>query len=61
MDEQPKDYVELDFEKLVEQEYVNLPWYLKVVYHLQDYILIAIASAFALGYLIGLMAGQSQV
>lgn len=54
--EQPKDYEE--FEEFLNSGYGELPFYLKVVYNLQDYIVPVILGSLALGYIAGATFGK---
>jgi len=58
MNKQPKDYVKEDFEEFLNKGYEALPWYLKVVYHLQNYIVPVLLGTFATGYLAGMYYGK---
>ena len=64
--EQPKDYLEEDeddlpeiptFEEFLESEYQDLTIVQKFMYHLQDYIFLALFTAFLGGYLTGIRFG----
>lgn len=56
--EQPKDYEVQTFEEALEEAYVSMTFYEKVVYFLQDYILPALFAALAVGYLAGVYFGK---
>jgi len=56
--EQPKDYEVISFEEMLEQEYQSLTVFQKLVYHLQDYVLVYIVAAFAAGYLAGFLVNS---
>jgi len=55
--EQPKDY-EIEIERVFEETYNALPFYKKILYHLQDFILLALVTAFLAGYLAGITFGK---
>ena len=57
-DEQPKDYYVQSFEEILEETYKNSSLFVKIVYHLQDYILPALVIVFGMGYLAGTYFGK---
>lgn len=58
-DDRPKDYPEVQtLEEWLDSGYGELNTFQKIVYHLQDYVLVYIFAAFAAGYLAGLFVGN---
>jgi hypothetical protein len=57
--EQPKDYEELV--AYLDSGYDELTLFSKILYHLQDYIILVIGVSLALGYLLGLTFGKFWV
>lgn len=57
MEEQPKDYVD-EYDKIVKEAYDASPLHVRIMYQLQEYIIVTIASAFLLGYLAGVYFGK---
>ena len=59
MEQQAKDYEEVPtFEELLKEEFGNLNLYEKILYHLQDYVILAIASSLVAGYVTGATFGR---
>ena len=55
--EQPKDYEIQTFEEMFEQEFKNLTLSERVMYHLQNHVVLLILLSFAGGYLAGTYFG----
>lgn len=58
MEETPKDYEVPTFPELLEQEYNDLSIVGKIIYYMQDHIVLFVASSFVLGYIIGAAFGK---
>lgn len=56
-DEQPVDYEVPTFEEVLEREYKALSFFGKVIYHLQDYVVLAVTLSGVAGYAAGATFG----